>query len=417
MRKATESLDKIDGFSVEKAAIRESLKKFSKTGLRAVQATRSYLFYRNVVMASEQSEIAFYANKIRQQTAQQREVVSARAASNSARTKWFTGLFSAGAIIVSSLIAVRLAVLIVPPITRLKKTFTKLASGEALSSIPGTQRGDEIGEMAKAASFFNEQNLKTKELLANSNLLAQELESQAEELAASNEELDRFAYIASHDLKSPLRGIRQLASWIEADSFDLLPKKSRAHLQKMQARVEKMEQLLDDLLDYSRVGRIYSEAEEVDINDLVVSIVELLNNPAGVKINVLGQLPEIKTLRTPLNQVLMNLIGNAIKYNERGPQGQINIGVEPEDGFLRFSVSDNGPGIALENHERAFQMYQRVGKVSVEGSGMGLAMARKQVQLVGGSFNLESSLGQGARFEFTWPIDMTTKNQKHETEK
>jgi signal transduction histidine kinase len=185
----------------------------------------------------------------------------------------------------------------------------------------------------------------------------------------------------------------------------------------MQARVEKMEQLLDDLLDYSRVGRIYSEAEEVDINDLVVSIVELLNNPAGVKINVLGQLPEIKTLRTPLNQVLMNLIGNAIKYNERGPQGQINIGVEPEDGFLRFSVSDNGPGIALENHERAFQMYQRVGKVSVEGSGMGLAMARKQVQLVGGSFNLESSLGQGARFEFTWPIDMTTKNQKHETEK
>ncbi|MEO0530988.1 MAG: ATP-binding protein, partial [Planctomycetota bacterium] len=153
-----------------------------------------------------------------------------------------------------------------------------------------------------------------------------------------------------------------------------------------------------------RVGRLTPEVEEVDANTMVASIAELTDNPNGVEFRYPEDLPRFTTLRTPLEQVLMNLISNAIKYNDRGQQGLVELDWRNGGEFYHVSVRDNGPGIPEKDHDRVFQMYQRVGDPDIEGSGMGLAVVKKQIEQVGGEVRIESSVGEGARFDFTWPV-------------
>ena len=289
----------------------------------------------------------------------------------------------------------------------------QLAKGETLRDIPGTDRQDEIGKMAKAAQIFSDRNQETNRLLEQSELLAFQLEEYARDLKASNEELDSFAYVASHDLKSPLRGIKQLASWIEEDATDSLPEESKMNLQRLQSRVSKLELLLQDLLDYSRVGRLNSSAETVDVSALIQDIVEITDNPEKAKIVWPDDLPTFETFGSPLEQVFLNLIGNAIKHSDKGENAVVELSWKSEDKFYRFSVADNGPGITPANHQRAFQMYQRVGSRDVDGSGMGLAIVKKQVQRLGGEISLDSSEGEGATFSFTWPIEVNAQLEEN----
>ena len=406
------SLSEIEELKNSLGELVDQLDELEKTGLRAVQATRSYMFLRNVVMAGDQSELSYDAKKLRASAQKRKSDMSVKVQRQVQRTNWLTGGITLGALFLSLLTSVRLAVLILPPLARLRDTFRQLSFGATLDEVPGEHRNDEIGELAHAASVFSDQNKKTRELLQESEMLAEELENRASELTASNEELDRFAYVASHDLKSPLRGIRQLAQWIHEDAQDDLPPKSREHLAKMNLRVEKMEELLDDLLQYSRVGRIESNSEFVNTYELLLGIVELIDNPCGVEIKIPSTLPAFTTILAPFKQIWLNLIGNAVKHSDKGKKGVVEINWENDGEFYVFSVRDNGPGIDEPNHERAFQMFQRVGNMSVDGSGMGLAMVRKEVQSVGGVVELESELGAGATFKFSWPIelDLVAKN-------
>jgi len=125
-------------------------------------------------------------------------------------------------------------------------------------------------------------------------------------------------------------------------------------------------------------------------------------------------LASLNTLRSPLEQVLLNLIGNAIKHNDKGPGGLVEVSCVREQDRYRFSVRDNGPGIDAKHHERAFQMYQRVGDPNVDGSGMGLAIVKKQIEKLGGEVALYSKLGAGATFEFTWPIALPVLAEEQE---
>ncbi len=166
--------------------------------------------------------------------------------------------------------------------------------------------------------------------------LEQEVERRTAELQRSNRELDQFAYVASHDLKAPLRAVTYLASWVLQDAAELLPEPSQEHLHKLQGRVRRMETLLDDLLAYSRAGRRRHPVEEIDITDLIHNVTEIVAPPAGFVVKVVGKLPVLRVERTPLETVFRNLIGNAIKHHEHPTEGIVEISVHDHADFVEF---------------------------------------------------------------------------------
>jgi PAS domain S-box-containing protein len=232
---------------------------------------------------------------------------------------------------------------------------------------------------------------------------AQELAAMARALADSNRDLDQFAYVASHDLKAPLRGIANLAQWIEEDAGQSLPEKCRGHLALLKGRVHRMESLIEGILMYSRAGRPGEPPKPVDVAKLVREVVELLDPPSSAKIEVAADLPTLNTQRTPLQQVFMNLVSNALRHARR-TDPVVRINWRKVNGVPEFSVSDNGQGIAPEFHERIWGIFQTLeARDDLEGTGIGLAVVRKLVESRGGNVSLQSAPGAGATFRFTWP--------------
>jgi light-regulated signal transduction histidine kinase (bacteriophytochrome) len=232
---------------------------------------------------------------------------------------------------------------------------------------------------------------------------AEELSRLSRELERSNRDLDQFAYVASHDLKAPLRGIANLTEWIEEDLGDKVTGESREHMQLLKGRVHRMEALIDGILTYSRAGRVREKPALVDVGMLLPEIVELLAPPADTEIVIAPGMPVIETERVPLQQVFMNLIGNAIKYNRR-PNARIDVGVTTEGDAYVFSVADNGPGIAPQYQERIWQIFQTLAaRDKVEGTGIGLSVVRKIVESRGERAWLESEPERGSTFYFSWP--------------
>lgn len=230
------------------------------------------------------------------------------------------------------------------------------------------------------------------------------LEEHMTQLERSNRELDSFAYVASHDLKSPLRGIQNLCRFIEEDLGDAASDEVREHLELMQGRVARMERLLDDLLAYSRVGRVEETIVEIGVHHIIGDILETLDVPDGFTIEQ-GALPTLVTHRPPLEQVLRNLIQNAIKHHDR-ESGTVRIFTEPADNdMIVFTVADDGPGIPRGFEERIFRMFTTLApRDRVEGSGLGLSLVQKLVEHYGGHVWLEDTAGErGATFRFTWP--------------
>ena len=234
-----------------------------------------------------------------------------------------------------------------------------------------------------------------------------------EALKATNEELSRFAYIASHDLKAPLRVIENTSKWLEEDLAEHLTGDNRENMDLMRGRVRRMEKLLDDLLEYSRVGRTTDERYQERVNGvtLVEEIRELLSPPENFTIEVSPVFASIHVIKMPLQQVLLNLINNALKHHDK-PQGIIRIGIEDHEHQYRLTVTDDGPGIPNAFHEQVFEMFKTLKpRDQVEGSGMGLAMVKKHVDLVGGTILLESVEGAGSTFTILWPKQHTLEGQ------
>jgi signal transduction histidine kinase/CheY-like chemotaxis protein len=221
-------------------------------------------------------------------------------------------------------------------------------------------------------------------------------------LERSNAELDQFAYVASHDLKAPLRGIANLAQWIEEDMDAELGPEALEQLALLKSRVQRMEGLINGILDYSRAGRVPGQPERVDAGRLVLDVVELLA-PARGSVQVGQAMPELFTERVPLEQILMNLIGNALKHARRD-DALVRVDARAAGDAWEFAVADNGPGIAAEFHDKIWGIFQTLEpRDVVEGTGIGLSIVKKIVESKGGRAWVESEPGAGATFRFTWP--------------
>ena len=232
-----------------------------------------------------------------------------------------------------------------------------------------------------------------------------------DKLSRVNEELTAFTYIASHDLKSPLRGIDQLASWITEDLGDSLQGETLEHLRLLRSRIARMEMLLDDLLAYARVGRATDSVVSVDTRALLEHIFEMQAPAKPIELILASDMPVLNCQKVPLELVFRNLISNAIKHHDK-PQGTIRVSASQTPDGYAFTVQDDGPGIPLVHQERVFAMFQTLKpRDAVEGSGVGLAIVKKAVESVGGTVTLESDGQHGCTFCFTWP----TNDLKDET--
>jgi signal transduction histidine kinase len=236
---------------------------------------------------------------------------------------------------------------------------------------------------------------------------AEERQAQlARELEEANRELEQFAYVVSHDLKAPLRGVDSLAKWLVQDVGDRLGPEAAEHLRLMRDQTERMRSLIDGILQYSRAGRSREERTAVDLATAVPEVIELLAPPAHVRIEIESQLPTVTAEKTRLEQVFANLISNAVKYMDK-PQGLVRVGCADDGDYWRFWVGDNGPGIAPEDHERIFGLFQTgQPREAVDSTGIGLSVVKRVVTMFGGRVWLDSRPGLGTTFFFTWPKEL-----------
>ena len=223
------------------------------------------------------------------------------------------------------------------------------------------------------------------------------------ELQQSNAHLEEFSYAASHDLKSPLRGIADLIEWIVEDLGGRETPEVVRNFRRVKDRIRRLEQIIDDLHIYARAGIASTDAAPVDPRTLIQRVLDIQPLPPGFHSTVHVDAEPFVTTRTPLEAVLRNLIGNAVKHHDR-PAGNVEIRAEDVGRYCVFTVSDDGPGIPAAAHERVFRMFQTLSRTNCEGSGMGLALSKRFVESHGGRITLESVDGvRGTSFRVWWP--------------
>ncbi len=231
-----------------------------------------------------------------------------------------------------------------------------------------------------------------------------------QELTRSNEELQQFAYVASHDLQSPLKTITNYLSLLEGRYGDQLDENAKKLIGTSTAAAGRMRTLINDLLDFSRVGTNV-EFKPIDLNELVAEIVDEQQSDiqaTNASIDV-APLPTLRAHRTDLKQVFQNLITNGLKYRRADVPPQLTIRVADEGNHYRFSVADNGIGVEPDYYDRVFQIFQRLhGRNEYPGTGIGLATCKKVIDIYGGQIWLNSTVGAGTTFYFTIPKTIKT---------
>lgn len=334
------------------------------------------------------------------------------------------GITCASALLAFLLIA-RLQRLITHPIRELAATARTVSATRDYTLRAVKHGNDEIGVLAEGLNaMLHEVHLRNTELQQARDQLEErvtertrELEQevairqiaerrQGEALAkleAANKELNDFAYIVSHDLKAPLRAIGSLAEWISVDYGDKLGPDGKEKINLMLTRTKRMHDLINGILQFSRVGRVKDGVIDSDLNVLIKDVIDMIAPPPHVEVFVQKNLPSVRCERTHLIQVFQNLLSNAVKYMDK-PKGVIKVSCTDEGPHWQFVIRDNGPGIDRKYFEKIFQLFQTLApRDRSESTGVGLALVKKIVGLWGGSVWVESDVGRGTSFVFTMP--------------
>lgn len=226
-----------------------------------------------------------------------------------------------------------------------------------------------------------------------------EKEKLLSKLGKSNDELQEYAHIVSHDLKSPLRSINALVSWLKEDNAGKLDDTSIQNFALIETTLEKMEQLITDVLNYSSVGTNENEKTDVNLDTLITDLIKIMYKPDHVTLEILNKLPTLKGDKTKLQQLFQNLIGNAIKFINK-EKGFVKINVEDVYTHYQFSIADNGMGIEKKFHNKIFKIFHALNK-SKDSTGIGLSIVKKIIDLHEGEIWLESEPEKGTTFFFT----------------
>ena len=257
--------------------------------------------------------------------------------------------------------------------------------------ISGAPLYDESGKIKGSIGVFLDIT-KQKELENQKLALVNELEE-------SNKGLQEYAHIVSHDLKSPLRSVSALATWLYEDYKDKLDEGGRYNLQMMVEKVEGMDKLITGILKYSTLNSEALDHTDVDVNDIIKSIEEIIFIPDHVQIKMANKLPVIKADYTKIHQLFQNFLSNAVVNIDKA-EGWVEIGCKETATHWQFSIQDNGVGIPKEYHEKIFQIFQSIGN-NERSTGIGLSIVKKIIDIYEGNVWLESEIGQGTTFYFT----------------
>ena len=327
-----------------------------------------------------------------QQEAARRRQLRQRLDTSIVRAEWVSATLAVAALLLGLLGAAYLVRSFSRRLRNMVDLAQRMAGGDYSTQIVDNAR-DEVSELTTAL-----------------NAMARTVGTNIAQLENRNQELDQFAYVVSHDLKAPLRGIESASRWIEEDMGpEQLPPHIREFLGLMRQRVHRMEKLITGILDLARIGRVAREQETVFVRTLLRDIIDSLSLPTGFSIELPFFLPTLTTDAVQLQQVFTNLISNAVKYHDNPAAGHVMIGCDDAGDFYSFSVADDGPGIDREYHERIFVIFQTLTeRDTLESTGVGLAIVKKIVERKGGRITVESAEGEGAKFTFTWP-KMPTK--------
>jgi len=232
-------------------------------------------------------------------------------------------------------------------------------------------------------------------------------------LEQANQTLKDFAHTVSHDLKAPLNSVRRLAESISINFSNKLDEEDREQINLLIARVDRMRNLIDGVLQYSSIGYAEEEKIPVNLNELIQGVIDMVDPPENITITVENELPVIECGQTRIMQVFLNLLSNAVKYMDK-LNGKIKIVCVEENDFWKFSVADNGPGIEEKYFDKIFEVFKTLlSRNAHESTGLGLSTVKKIVEMYGGKVWVESELGRGSTFYFTLPKrEAMSENEK-----
>jgi len=317
------------------------------------------------------------------------------------------------------------------PIRKLINNLTQVQQGKRDTNLI-LDRADEIGvfsqHLSRTVIALNQTETELQQSLEDQQLTIDELQqmqiemihkqqqiqqlneeletkvlARTEALNQTNQELTEFAYVVSHDLKAPLRAINQLSGWIEEDYALAFDDEGREQMALLRSRARRMHNMIDAILDYSRIGRVEQSYETVDLNQLLAEVVDIVVPPLHIKVDIQDDLPMVLANKVSLFQVLQNLLDNAVKYNDK-KAGLIEFSCEQRQNDWYFCVQDNGIGIDTAHQQKVFQLFQTLQpKDQQDNTGVGLSLIKKSILNWGGKIVLESELGQGCQFCFSLP--------------